>query len=391
MAARRSLVYVGFNRWDTIWQRSHHLAQELSRFYRVLYVDPVAYSLPGYIRRFLQTDCSQNLLPKVDSVNNSLTVFSPPPLLPFSLDNERINYFNHAGLAWMLKNVLRRLGMEAPILWITYPTQIVLVDALAGQLICYDCMDNYAAFYAPNSARARLANKLEMELLSRSNLVLATSASLQNRLEVYCSPVHLIRNAVSDHFLTYSGQEQKPLPDWPAGYGPVIGYMGTISAWLDFEAILSLAARHPHWRLVFVGPTEISLSSIEFPPNVFFLGSKTYDVLVAYVARFDVALIPFKVNELTLNVNPVKIYEYFALGKSVVATALPELLPFSEICYLANGTEAFIRQVEIAVAELDSEVHALLVQKRQAVAQQNTWSHRAAEVISLIEAIAKNP
>jgi glycosyltransferase involved in cell wall biosynthesis len=386
---RRSLVYIGWNRWDTIWQRSHHLAHHLSRFFYVLYVDPVAYSLPGYLRSRLKGDQSRNLWPKLRSINPNLVVFTPPPLLPFSLENRFINDLDHALLAKMVTRVMRKLAMARPILWLTYPLQLPLVGKLGEMLVCYDCMDNYPAFYPPDSARTRLTASLEDKLLTLADLVTATALSLQKRLRQKHAHVHLLRNGVGQQFLTYRAAPQSPPPpDWPPGDGPVIGYMGMVSRWLDFEAIRRLAGRHPDWRLLFIGPSEVNLNPYRQWANLHFLGPKPYDILTDYAIRFDVSLIPFQINDLTLDVNPVKIYEYFALGKPVVAARLPELQPFAGLCYLAANTDEFIRQVEQAVddlSRLDLTAQQASIARRQAIARANTWQQRAAELAQLLE------
>ena len=390
MISRRSLVYVGLNRWDTIWQRSHHLAQNLSQSFRVLYVDPVAYSIPGYLRNYLKGDRSRNLPPRLRSIHPNLTVFTPPPLLPFSLDNKLINYLDHNLLAHMVRRLLSQLDMPQPVLWLTFPVHFPLVGKLGEILVCYDCMDNYPAFYPPGTARARLAVQLEEKLLLSADLVITPALSLQNRLQEVHTNVHLVRNAVSRQFLTYQpGESGSPPADWPGEDGPVLGYMGTIARWLDFEAIIRISTRHPDWRIVFVGPAEIDLTAYRGLTNLHFLGPKSYDRLADYAARFDIGLIPFLMNELTLNVNPVKIYEYFALGKPVVATRLPELMPFSGVCYLTNSTAEFVQQVERAVEDLylSSSVKQHEAQaQRRAIAQANTWNERTAEVLNILEA-----
>jgi glycosyltransferase involved in cell wall biosynthesis len=284
----------------------------------------------------------------------------------------------------MVKPILRQLAMQHPILWLTYPAHVPLVGAFNEKLVCYDCMDNYPAFYHPNTARARLATSQEQRLLAGADCVTTTALSLHRRLSAQHPHVYIVRNAVGEEFLAHSGSRSTPPPDWPPGDGPVIGYMGAIAPWLDFEAVTQLAIRHPNWRIVFIGPSEIDLSSYNRLTNVHFLGPKPYDELIGYVAQFDIGLIPFVKNELTVNVNPVKIYEYFALGKPVVATSLPELWPFSQLCYLADNAAEFAQQVERAVEDLKA-ANPEAAARRRALAQANTWIARTAKIINILE------
>lgn len=381
---QRDLVYISFNRWDTIQQRSHHLARRLSQHFRVLYVDPVAYSILGYIRHRLAGQRFRNLRPVLRSISPTLTVFSPPPLLPFSMDSELVNRLDHLLLARMVRRLLRQLKLQQPILWLTFPTHLPLVGALGESLVCYDCMDNYPAFYPPGSRRARLTGRLEQQLVARSDLITATALTLQQRLQAEHAHVYLVRNAVSEQFLACQERRPEP-PDWLAGRGPVLGYIGSIAAWLDFEAIRQVAERHPDWRLVFIGPVEAGWFGAKAPANLHFLGPKPYQELPAYVALFDVGLIPFCLTELTRDVNPVKLYEYFALGKPVVAARLPELVPYDGLCYLAGNSAEFVQQAEIAVADLQDPARQRQdAARRQALARANTWDERVAEITELL-------
>jgi glycosyltransferase involved in cell wall biosynthesis len=99
------------------------------------------------------------------------------------------------------------------------------------------------------------------------------------------------------------------------------------------------------------------------------------------MAEFDVGLIPFLVNPLTLATNPIKLYEYFACGMPVVSTALPEVASYAPLAYLAGSAEEFARQVSAALAEQDPERRAA----RRQVAQQESWETRVAELSGLIE------
>ena len=154
--------------------------------------------------------------------------------------------------------------------------------------------------------------------------------------------------------------------------------------WLNFEAVVQLASAHPDWRFIFIGPTEVDLAPYQTLSNLHLV--KPYHVLANYVAYFDAGLIPFRLNELTVNVNPVKLYEYFALGKPVVATRLPELLQFEAVCRLASNTREFVQQVELTVAQLlDNPNEHELKAKRRAIAQANTWNERSLQIVNILQ------
>ncbi|MEG3072228.1 MAG: glycosyltransferase [Candidatus Syntrophopropionicum ammoniitolerans] len=117
-------------------------------------------------------------------------------------------------------------------------------------------------------------------------------------------------------------------PELQTLQGPVVGYVGAISAWFDQEMLAAAAHAHPEWSFVLVGPVDTDVSLLDSLPNVRLTGHKPYSVLPAYLKGFDVTVIPFKINALTTGVNPVKLYEYLAAGRPIVSSDLPEVRAF---------------------------------------------------------------
>jgi glycosyltransferase involved in cell wall biosynthesis len=131
--------------------------------------------------------------------------------------------------------------------------------------------------------------------------------------------------------------------------GPVLGFFGLIHEWIDLELIAALARRRPDWTVVLIGKASVDVGALRELPNVKLLGRRPYESLPGYCKGFTVGLIPFAVNELTRNVNPIKLREYLSAGLPVVSTALPEVQAYSESCHVAGSTEAFIEACEAAV------------------------------------------
>jgi len=135
-----------------------------------------------------------------------------------------------------------------------------------------------------------------------------------------------------------------------------LGFFGLIREWVDLELLASVARRRPDWHIVLLGDSTIDLSPYQNLPNIHFLGRKRYEELPAYCKQFDVGLIPFKVNELTRAVNPIKLREYLAAGLPVVSTPLPEISLLKKRCvYVADTADGFIEAVELALAVSSKE------------------------------------
>jgi len=142
--------------------------------------------------------------------------------------------------------------------------------------------------------------------------------------------------------------------DMPGTGGPIIGYHGALSYWFDFALIDALARRRPDWVFVLVGPVlpagEDGAQGIATLPNVHLLGEKPSDEIAAYVQRFDVGLIPFRIDTMTVAVSPLKMYEYLAVPVPVVATPLPAAVQ-TQIVHTAQDSEDFVAALEAALGE----------------------------------------
>jgi glycosyltransferase involved in cell wall biosynthesis len=146
----------------------------------------------------------------------------------------------------------------------------------------------------------------------------------------------------------------------------------------------ALARADPSWHVVLVGPVQpgdVDESRLRAFPNVHLLGGRPVDDLPAYLGALDVGLIPYKLNELTKNIFPLKLYEYLASGLPVVAAALPELESFGDVVRLAAGPAEYPGLVRTALAEDDPEAR----RKRASQAAGESWDKRVEEISTLVE------
>jgi glycosyltransferase involved in cell wall biosynthesis len=181
-----------------------------------------------------------------------------------------------------------------------------------------------------------------------------------------------------------------PLPEDIAGIpSPRVGVVGVHDERLDVDALVTIAREEPSWHVILVGPVQpgdVDEAALRELPNVHLLGGKTLEELPAYLKALDVALIPYKVNELTRNIFPLKLYEYLAAGLPVVAGNLPELAPFSDRVALATSPREYVSLVRAALASDDAEARAA----RSACAAENSWDKRVEEISDLVEQMLVN-
>src|SRR5262249_13099519 len=158
----------------------------------------------------------------------------------------------------------------------------------------------------------------ERRLVAEADLVVATSGQLLDRIrETRGDAMRLPNAGDAERFAALPPRASSPLAALPR---PVIGYYGAIAAWFDVEAVAIAAARHTSWTFALVGDTRGSnLASLESRTNVRLHGEVPYDELPRWAAGFDVCTIPFRRTPLTEATNPVKLYEYLATGKPIVA------------------------------------------------------------------------
>jgi glycosyltransferase involved in cell wall biosynthesis len=128
---------------------------------------------------------------------------------------------------------------------------------------------------------------------------------------------------------------------------PIIGFFGLIADWVDIDLMAKVAKRYPQGSLVVLGKATTDVSVLNLP-NVHLLGRKSYADLPAYCKGFDVALMPFRINELTLNANPLKVREYLAAGLPVVSTDIPEVTALG-CCRIGRNDNEFLEHVAAAL------------------------------------------
>ncbi len=165
---------------------------------------------------------------------------------------------------------------------------------------------------------------------------------------------------------------------------PVIGYIGALkSSRLDLEVLEHIAISKPDWNVVLVGPEDdvFAKSNLHNIKNIIFLGSKNEDQLPSYLAKFDVALNPQVLNELTIGNYPRKIDEYLAMGKPVVATKTRAMAVFDKHTYLAESKEQYVEFIEKALNENSPD----LEKKRIEFAKTHTWENNVEEIYNAIE------
>jgi UDP-galactopyranose mutase len=261
-----------------------------------------------------------------------------------------------------------------------------LTERLAPRAVVYDCMDELSAFL---DAPAELVG-LEGELLARADLVFTGGPSLYEAKRHRHPRVHLFPSSIDTaHFATARAAHNDP-PDQASIGRPRLGFFGVIDERMDVELLSGVAALRPEWQLVLLGPVaKIDEAVLPRRSNIHYLGIKTYDKLPAYVAGWDVAILPFARNQATRFVSPTKTPEYLAAGRPVVSTGIADVIdPYGNrgLVEIADDAEAFVAAAERAMGANGERLRAV-----DAFLTESSWDYTWADMAELIDEAVRRP
>lgn len=393
------VVIISMSRWDGDYSStSWSLAKTFAKERVVIYVDyPYTWSeylrkknTPAVRRRKRALFGQQLGLIPLSQYADKLYALTPPLVFPVNwLSKGRAyNLFSSQTdkILWKsIKSSLKELGLKEVILFNAFNPLYLAVppedDAIKA--VVYQSQDNIRALEA---YLRKHGSEAEVIAIQHAHLSIATSRQLQQDLtQLSGKKVAYLPNAADYNLFKKAYLEKLVKPaDLNDISGPIIGYTGNICHRLDYDLIKAICEAHPDKHLVMVGPsnhyghTDIDLDAI---PNLHFLGAKRLEALPAYLAHFDVLILPFLINEVTRSIYPLKINEYLASGKPVVATPFSEdIKSFGDWISIEADHSLFTRAIQ---KELDEDT----LEKQQArnrAASKNTWEERANRLWQLL-------
>jgi glycosyltransferase involved in cell wall biosynthesis len=385
--ASQDILILSTQDWDALPTRKHHWSRAFAaRGHRVLYVEQQMhwlgwlYDLRRQWRRAWRWLRGPRPAPEAPGV----WVFTLPIVLPFFQMWAPLNRANNLALAPILRWALRRLGFRRPILWAYTPHSADFAGRLGERLLVYECVDEFSA--AKGLVLPRAIASLERRLLAAADVVIVTAPRLLATKRGLTREIHLIPNGVDvEHF----GRAARAGAAVPAELArlprPVIGFIGWIQYWVDFDLIAYAARQRPGWSFVLIGPVEplARVDRVRGLGNVHFLGRQPYARMPDYVAGFDVCMNPYVMDEVAESVSPLKLYEYLASGKPVVSVDMPEARQFADHLVLTRTPAEFVAGLERALAETGDRQAAA---RRQAAVAGHSWAARFAAVEQVLAA-----
>lgn len=363
--------------WGAHPSSVQHLFRRVARTHRTLWVNTLGLRPPRLDRRDAERVVRKlraMLGPRASSAPSASTTEGldlhvvAPPMLPW-MRPAPLRLANRESVRLAVGRAAERLGMRDPIVVTTVPNGVDGRGLAGSRCLVYYCVDDFTNW--PGVDR-EAATMLERELLDRCDAVLATSENLRATRQPRRGEATMLPHGVDlEHLATACEPSTPTLPGVRRGR-PVLGYLGLVDARLDVELVMAVARARPDWDVVFVGPTDTAPDPRLRGDNVRFVGSVPYARLPEAMASFDVALLPYVRSELTRSINPLKLREYLASGKPVVATSLPEVARYAPEVRLADTAEATVAAVEEALAGPSDRRAA-----RAALLAGETWDDRA--------------
>ena len=320
-------------RWNFVFQRPQHLMSRFAREMNVVFwEEPV--DIAAHETAYLQ------VREAADAPNVRIVV----PHLPQGMPDDA----REAALKRLLDAHV--CSIRGPLItWYYTPMMLPFSRHVDADLTVFDAMDELSKFkFAP----VKLL-ELEQELIDRSDIVFTGGSSLYEAKKDRHDNVHCFPSSVDRaHFCKARSRQFDPADqeDLPR---PRLGFYGVIDERFDTELLDKVAAMRPNWSFVMVGPV-VKISDEDLPkrPNIYYLGGKTYAELPGYLSGWDVALMPFAMNESTQFISPTKTPEYLAGGKPVVSTPIKDVVRHYgqlEGVKIASTPEEFVAACEEAL------------------------------------------
>jgi glycosyltransferase involved in cell wall biosynthesis len=235
--------------------------------------------------------------------------------------------------------------------WYYTPMALPFTNHLSPELVIYDCMDELSAFkFAP----AQLTS-LEKKLFTKSDIVFTGGNSIYEFKKHQHRNIHSMPSSIDKHHFGKARDNQKDPEDQKNIPHPRFGFFGVVDERFDIELIDTVARTKPDWHFVILGPiVKIDPATLPQYENVHYLGGKKYEELPAYISGWDIALVPFAMNESTRFISPTKTPEYLSAGKPVISTPIADVVrPYGEnnLVHIANNAQEFIAAAEKELAK----------------------------------------
>ncbi|MDW8852211.1 glycosyltransferase [Flavobacterium sp. MMLR14_040] len=344
-------------RWQFVYQRPQHIISRLSSNMKILFIEEPIYHNSD--------DSTGNLL----FISNTLHV-----LQPHVKDIESIIDI----IPEYVKN------KTIPVGWFYSPSFSPLIEQMNFETIVYDCMDELSLF---KGAPAHLINQ-EKYLMAHADIVFTGGKSLYESKKQLHTNVHCFPSSVDQEHFAKALNGISIAPDIACLQTPIVGYYGVIDERIDLELLHESAKKLPNVSFVMIGPlAKIDKADLPKESNIHYLGMKSYNELPHYLKAFDIAMMPFALNDATKYISPTKTLEYMAAGKPIVSTKIIDVVRDYNLCIsLVETADDFCEAIKFLFDKTDRQSMELEYYK---ILKKTSWNSTAEKMESIIKKFAK--
>ena len=320
------LICFSHLRWNFVYQRPQHLMSRFAKDRRVFFFEEPVYDAPSQYNEIF------------DDPDTGVCIVTPHIT---SDSTDHIESVRH-----LLQIFMASMDIKDHVAWYYTPLSLAYSDHLRPDLIVYDCMDELSSFnFAPPALK-----EWEKRLFKKAGVVFTGGMHLYEAKKDLHPNVHGVPSGIDvDHFISARKFENDPA-DQASIPHPRIGFYGVVDERFNIELLRSVAEQKKGWHFIVIGPTaKIDPATLPKGNNIHFLGMKNYDELPSYLAGWDVAMMPFALNEATKYISPTKTPEFLAAGKPVVSTSIHDVVhPYGDkkLVSIADTPAEFIAATE---------------------------------------------
>lgn len=323
---RSDLICFSHLRWNFVYQRPQHLMSRFAKDRKVFFFEEPVYDAPSQYNEIF------------DDEESGVCVVTPHIT---SDTHDRLESLRH-----LLEIFMASMNIRNYVAWYYTPLSLQFSDHLKPELIVYDCMDELSSFkFAPPELK-----EWEQKLFNKADIVFTGGMHLYEAKKSHHKNVHGVPSGIDTGHFIQARQELKDPKDQAAIPHPRIGFYGVVDERFNIELLRAVAEQKPEWHFIVIGPTaKIDPATLPKGTNLHFIGMRDYKELPNYLAGWDVAMMPFALNEATKFISPTKTPEFLAAGKPVVSTSIHDVVhPYGDkkLVSIADTPDEFIAAIE---------------------------------------------
>jgi glycosyltransferase involved in cell wall biosynthesis len=357
------LVCFSHLRWRFVFQRPQHLIGRFAKHCRVFFVEEPIFDDNPHLEI---TEAEKNIWIVVPHLKNGLSEYE------ISLEKKEI-----------FKELFSAKNISKFFSWYYTPMFLPSTRHLNPEFVVYDCMDELSAFkFAPPALKL-----LEQEMFEKADIVFTGGYSIYESKKNSHHNIHPFPSSIDKaHFekarnIKNDPDDQKSIPH------PRFGFYGVLDERFDIDLVAEVAKEKPEWQFVMIGPVvKIDPEHLPKLPNIHYLGGKDYQQLPDYLSGWDVATIPFALNESTKFISPTKTPEYLSAGKPVISTPITDVVnPYQKynLVHIASDAKQFVNAANKIFAQTDK---VEWLQRVDAFLAHQSWDKTWLQMAELIEA-----